>query len=102
MSLGQHVTIELFGQSYTFKAESEETNTKKVAVYLAEEVKRVEEKYKSQQPQMPKLNMMILVAMNIANEIVELRNKHSDLVREISTRSSKLIQQLDACLSSDR
>ena len=93
--MGQHVTITLFGQSYTFKAESEETNTKTVADYLTKEVKRVEEQFEGHQPQMSRLSMMILVAMNIANENVELREKHTALIKEISIRSTKLIQQLD-------
>jgi len=101
MSLGQHVTIELFGQPYTFKAESEETSAKTVADYLAKEVKRVEEQHGRHQPQMPKLNMMILAAMNIANENIELRKKYAALTEEVSVRSSKLIQRLDTCFPSD-
>ena len=97
----QHVTIALFGQSYTFKAESEEINTKTVADCLAQEVKRVEEQFKGHQPQMTRLNMMILVAMNLANETVELRKRHTALIEEISSRSTKLLQRLDVHVPSD-
>ena len=101
MSLGQHVTIELFGQPYTFKAESEETNTKTVADYLVKEVKRIEEQHGGRQPKMSRLNMMILAAMNIANENIELKEKHSVLINEVSIRSMKLVQRLDTCFPSD-
>jgi len=101
MSSGQHVTIELFGQPYTLKAESEETNVKTVADYLAKEVKRIEEQHARYNPQMPRLNMMILAAMNMANENIELRKRYTALLEEISIWSSKLMQRIDICFPSD-
>lgn len=93
----EHVTIQLFGQSYTFKAESEATDPEAVADYLMDQVEKVDTQLGGQQPGMSRLNIMILAAMNIANENVMLKKKQSILLREVSDRSSNLIKRIDDC-----
>jgi cell division protein ZapA (FtsZ GTPase activity inhibitor) len=39
---------------------------------------------------------LILAALNIANENIELKKNHSDLLKDISKRSKNLIRALDA------
>jgi len=95
----QHARIELFGKSYTLKAESGTASAQAVADYLLAEVKRVESEYPGAQSRMSKLDILILAAMNIANEHIELKEKHSTTLEEISERSSDLIRRLDSCLS---
>ncbi len=63
----KHVTIQLFGQSHTFRAESEATNARAVADYLVDQVEKVDAQLGGQQSGMSRLNIMILAAMNIAN-----------------------------------
>ncbi|MEE8399320.1 MAG: cell division protein ZapA [Desulfobacterales bacterium] len=91
----RHVTIQLFGQSYTFKAESEGTNAQAVADYLVEQVKEVDAQLGGQQSGASKLNTMILAAMNIANENVTLKREQSILLKEVSDRSANLIKRID-------
>ena len=90
------VTIELFGRSYTFKAESEIAMAKDVADYLVKEVSRVEAQKSFKSSNISKLAIMILAALNIANENMELKKKHSDFMNAISKQSSDLIRSLDA------
>lgn len=90
------VTIELFGRSYTFKAESEVAMAEDVADYLIKEVKRVEAQQSIQSPNITKLAIMIQAALNIANENVELKREHSDSMNKIFKRSENLIYSLDA------
>jgi len=68
--LDQLVTIELFGQPYTFKTESDITNAKEVADYLVKEVTKVETQHSSQSS-VAKFATLILAALNIANENIE-------------------------------
>lgn len=90
------VTIELFGRSYTFKAESEIMMAKDVADYLVKEVNRVEKQQSVKSSNISKLAIMILAALNIANENMELKKIHSDFMHTISKQSSDLIRSLDA------
>ena len=91
-SLEQLVKIELFGQQYTFKAESEITQAKEVADFLVEEVNKIE----SQQPgSANKLTILILAALNIANENIELKKNHSNFLHMMSKRSAGLLSALN-------
>ena len=92
------VTIELFGQPYTFKANSEVTKAKEVADFLVKEVARVEDQQPDQSPNISKLTILMLAALNIANEHMELKRNHSKMLREIADRTTKLIRTLDTCV----
>ena len=94
----QLVTIELFGQSYTFKTESEATRAKDVGVFLEKAVAEVETQHSGKASDMTKFTLLILAALNIANEIYELRTNYSDFLKDISERSGKLICSLDVGL----
>ena len=92
----QLVKIELFGQPYTFKAESEVNNAEKVADYLVKEVSKVTAQQSRQSSNINKLAVMILTALNIANENIELKREQSKFLRDITKHSANLIRNLDA------
>jgi len=94
--LEQLVKIELFGQPYTFKAESEVNNAEKVADYLVKEVSKVTAQQSRQSSNINKLAVMILTALNIANENMELKREQSKFLQDITKRSANLIRNLDA------
>jgi len=96
--LEQLVTIELFGQPYTFKTESDITNAKEVADYLVKEVAKVETEHSSKSS-VTKFATLILAALNIANENIEQKRKYSDLLIHISQKSANLIRELDAAVT---
>ncbi|MBW2246540.1 MAG: cell division protein ZapA [Deltaproteobacteria bacterium] len=96
--MDQLVTIELFGQPYTFKTESDITNAKEVADYLVKEVTKVETQH-STQSSVTKFATLILAALNIANENIEQKRKYSDLLINISKKSANLICELDAAVT---
>lgn len=94
----QLVTIELFGQPYTFKTESDVTDATQVADYLVKEVAKVETQHSSQPSGVTKIATLMLAALNIANENMELKTNHSNLLENISKRSESLIRALDSAL----
>ena len=94
----QLVTIELFGQPYTFKTESDIADAKEVADYLVKEVTRFETQHSSKSSD-NKFGTLILAALNIANENIELKKKHSDLLIDISKQSANLIRALDVAVN---
>jgi cell division protein ZapA (FtsZ GTPase activity inhibitor) len=94
--LEQLVKIELFGQPYTFKAESEVKNAEKVADYLVKEVSKVTAQQSRQSTNINKLAVMILTALNIANENMELKREQSEFLQDITKRSANVIRNLDA------
>ena len=90
----QMVTIELFGQPYTFKAESEIETAKAVADLLVKEVDKVQHQQSGQLSNISNLTIVILAALNIANENMELKRNHSKFFDDVSQRSARIIGQL--------
>lgn len=91
----QIVTIELFGQPYSFKAESEIQTAKAVADLLIKEVDKVQLQQSDQSSTISNLTILILAALNIANENMELKENHSKFSHKICERSTRLIGRLD-------
>ncbi|MFC1811799.1 cell division protein ZapA [Thermodesulfobacteriota bacterium] len=91
----QLVKIELFGQQYTFKAEEEVSRAKEVADLLAAEVSRIESQQSSSSSSANKLTVLIIAALNIANENIKLKRNYSNFLQNISNRSIGLIRVLD-------
>jgi len=93
--LEKTVTIELFGQPHTFKANSEVTREKEVADFLVKEVAQVENQQSGQSSNVSKQAILMSAALNIANEHMELKRSYSKLLRDVTNRTSNLIRTLD-------
>ena len=96
--MDQIVTIQLFGQTHTFKANSEVTKAEEVADFLVREVNRVESQQTDKSSNMSKLTILMLAALNIANDHMELIRNHSELLDDVSNRTANLIRTLDNCV----
>ena len=94
----QLVTIELFGKPYTFKAESEVEKAKEVANLLTKEVSRVESQQTGESSTASQLTTLMLAALNIAYQNMELENNYSNILQDISERSAKLIRKINDCV----
>lgn len=94
-SLENYITIELFGQPYTFKAEVEVSKAKEIADFLMREVSKVEDQLSKTTKNITKQTILILAALNIASENLELKKNHLNFLQKISERTSNLIQALD-------
>jgi len=93
--LEELVTIELFGKPYSFKAKSEVKKAKEVADFLAKEVSRVESQQSGESSTASDLTTLMLAALNIAHQNLELENNYSKLRQDIADRSARLIRKID-------
>jgi cell division protein ZapA (FtsZ GTPase activity inhibitor) len=93
--LEQIVTIELFGQPHTFKADTDVTKAKEVADLLVEAVARVESQQNDPLSNISRQKILILAALNIANEHMELKRNHSKLLHDVAQRTTNLIGRLN-------
>ena len=93
--MDQLVTIELFGRPFTFKAENDTSKAKEVADFLVQEVSKVENQLSNKSSNINKQAILILAALNIANEYFKCRQKHKDLLEIVSDRTSGLLHDLD-------
>ena len=90
------VTIDLFGESYRFETDSNPEKAKKIAELLLEEVMNAEKTAAKKKPEMAKITILIIAALNIATQNFELKAERSDIIKRVSDRSSDLIQMIDA------
>ena len=86
------ITIELFGQAYTFRASGQVSQPEEVVSYVAGQV----EKARATGEAPSKLDTLILAALNIANDYFEIRGSRQNLVRHIDERCKILIEYIDA------
>ncbi len=85
------VEIKVFGQTYTVKTDAEEDYIQEVAKYVNEKMEEVLRKTKS----VSTLNVAILTALNIADDLLREKEKRAALLREVETRSKDLVEKID-------
>jgi cell division protein ZapA len=85
------VEIKVFGQTYTVKTDAEEDYIQEVAKYVNEKMEEVLKKTKS----VSTLNVAILTALNIADDLLKEKEKGSALLREVEAKSRDLIEKID-------
>ncbi len=96
--MDQYVTIELVGEPHTFKADSDVTRAKEVADLLVKAVAWVESQQIDPASNISRQKILILAALNIANEHMELKRNHSKLLHDVAQQTTKLIGRLDDCV----
>jgi cell division protein ZapA len=85
------VEIKVFGQTYTVKTEAEEDYIQEVAKYVNEKIDEVLKKTKS----VSTLNVAILTALNIADDLLKEKEKRIALLQEIEARSKDMVEKID-------
>lgn len=91
----QIVTINLFGQPYTFKAEADCINPSEVANCLMEEIRKVESQQSGNQGELSRFKMLLVAALNIANEHVKLKKDLEAITEMVDDKSDRLGAFLD-------
>lgn len=85
------IEIKLLGQVYSLKTELNASQAKAVAEYVEEKVGAIDKIARHHS----KLDVIVLAILDIANDFLEIQQKHSDLIEDIATRSQFLIHKLD-------
>ena len=90
------ITIKLFGQTYTFKTASDIEKANAIGDLLVQEVNRIQnQSIGRQSPEMTNTTILILAALNLANENYDLKMKHSEFLSRIADRSKNLLNRID-------
>jgi len=85
------VEIKVFGQTYTVKSDAAEDHVQEVARYVNEKMEDVLKKTKS----VSTLNVAILTALNIADDLLREKEKRHALLREVEAKSKDLAEKID-------
>ena len=85
------VEIKVFGQTYTVKTDAAESHIQEVARYVNEKMEEVLKKTKS----VSSLNVAILTALNIADDLLREKAKRITLLQEVEMRSKDLAEKIE-------
>lgn len=85
------VEIKVFGQVYTVKTDAQEDHIQKVAQYVNEKMDEVTKNTKS----VSSLNVAILTALNIADDLISEKAKRLALVEEVERKSKDLAEKIN-------
>jgi len=85
------IEIKVFGQTYTVKSDAEENHIQAVAQYVNEKMDEVLKKTRS----VSTLNVAILTALNIADDLLKEREKRIMLLREVEMKSKDLAERIE-------
>lgn len=91
MGIERLVEIKIMGQTYTVKTDAEEDYIQEVARYVHEKMDEVLKKTKS----VSTLNVAILTALNIADDLLKEREKRKGLLQEVERKSKDLAEKID-------
>jgi len=91
----QVIKIELLGETFKFKSDQNRKNLKEILSFMMEELKNVEEQFPPHAMKTNKLAILVMTALNISKQYVELTNNHSEFLDSVSSRASKLDEMID-------
>jgi cell division protein ZapA len=94
--LDQLVTINIFGQPFSFTSETDTKQAQVVAGHLESEIARIEEQQSGVTSEKAKIAILISAALNIANENFELKSNYSELLQNVEIQSKRLLRLLEA------
>jgi len=79
------------GQKFLIKGDSDETYVKEIANYVDRKVNEVQSKTKS----VASLNVVILAAMNIADEFFKFRKEKDDKFQKVEKKIQNMVELID-------
>jgi cell division protein ZapA len=85
------IEIKVFGQTYTVKSDAEENHIQAVAQYVNEKMEEVLRKTRS----VSTLNVAILTALNIADDLLKEKEKRIMLLQKVEMKSKDLVKRIE-------
>lgn len=90
------VHLKIFGEDYKVKSKADESYLQNVASYVDKHMREIADNLPASQPT---LRVAILAAMNIADEVFELRKQLDGLNEGYSAKTKELEKKIDEALA---
>ncbi|MBS0013319.1 MAG: cell division protein ZapA [Desulfobacterales bacterium] len=90
-ALEQIITIELLGEYFKFRADqNSRLDAREVADYLVTEVNQVASRFPAHAQKTNKLAIVVLAALNVAKQHMELKMEHDEFLESVASRASTM------------
>ena len=86
----QLIRIDVFGQTYTFKADAGKTDPRMVADFLMEAVRKLESGQSSPAASSNQFILLLQAALNITSEHMQLRQQLTEMSHRIAEKTERL------------
>ncbi len=86
----QLIRIDVFGQTYTFKADAGKTDPRMVADFLMEAVRKLESGQSSPAASSNQFILLLQAALNITSEHMQLKQQLTEMSQRISKQTERL------------
>ena len=87
-----YIKLNILGKEYSIKSNLEEKSLNQISEYLNHKVTEVLKTTKT----VATNNILILTAMNIANDYFQEKNLNEEIIAKVDTKSDKLIDYIDS------
>ena len=85
------VQVEILGKEFTVKSENDESYVKEIADYVN---RKMEEVLKDTRT-VATVNVVLLAALNIADEYFRIKEQHQELIGDIESKCQELISLIE-------
>lgn len=85
------IEIKVFGQTFSVKTDAEEEYLQRVAQYVNEKMEEILKKTRS----VSTMNVAILTALNIADDLLKEKDQRKALLREVEVKSKDLVEKIN-------
>lgn len=89
--MAKPVTVEILGNEYVLRSEAGEERVREVAELLNQRLGEVQSTNKTSST----LAAAVLAALNITNELLQLRDQQEKLFQEIEAKTEKLLSMIE-------
>lgn len=90
------ITIDLLGEEFKFRADDDDGAPEMTADFLMKELKAVESGFPAHVKKTNKLAMIVLAALNIARQNIELKKGQQQFLASVAGRTNRIEQLIDA------
>lgn len=93
--MDQLLKVEILGQSFTFKTDAGVTDAQAVADYVIKSIDQASAEFTKKMQPLDKRAILVLAALNIANEHFELEKKYQYIMQKVGNHSANMLSKLD-------
>lgn len=90
--MAEYIKVNILGKEYSIKSDVEERYVSQIGDYLNQKVGEVLKTTKT----VATLNILVLAAMDIANDYYQARNLNEELTDMVESKSANLINYIDS------
>lgn len=90
------IRLTVFGEEYTVKSKAEASYLRNIAKYVDRHMREISENLPQNQPT---LRIAVLAAMNIADELFDLRKEADELKQTYDLKATELTNVIDEALN---